>query len=584
MKVLRRIWRSPITTAVLGVLFVLSFLSAIYYHVNVFTAGVVVLSNIPVNTVTIPETGNIVGEVPGNVVTVPTAEMVQGQNVWLPQATKLLEENEGRLTQIYQRVYTTKLATSVIFEGLGSVEEAQRVISALRANTGLGTFFVTREQLATEIRTIEVLIRAGEQMGILVDPGVMGSTELMCNLLESIDILRNTYGYAGAIVLRPVLGIATEALLECGSALGCAVVSHTFQAVPETVWQKGNVETIAELVFTESMPSLQRGGIALFEMGVFSRDEVLGDYVRHVIGTRNPYPVVPVTDVIMDTGVQYIYPLPERMILDTVRNAVYPGHTTYANVMQKIANGYIGLAEQNKDTLMPGFTYLERESMNTKGLVRNEDEQVFLTFQGWGSDTAVEAILAVLEKHNAHATFFLQTELAAANPNLVRGIAADGHDIGTMTHTGQPLAIGLDSDTRFVEINATESDALREDVLLSYDTLMHICGDMTSNSGKPSLTSYLRPPNLAVSRRGLEVVMDLGITYCVLGSYDCEDDEAKRAMDLANEMRKNTQSGSVLILRLSDDCLYTAEALDRYLMRIESDKHYRFVGLSMALR
>ena len=52
---------------------------------------------------------------------------------------------------------------------------------------------------------------------------------------------------------------------------------------------------------------------------------------------------------------------------------------------------------------------------------------------------------------------------------------------------------------------------------------------------------------------------------------------------MLNDMRLNTRSGSVLILRISDDCPYTAEALDAYLTRVE-EKYYRFVELSRVLR
>ncbi|MBQ7486759.1 MAG: polysaccharide deacetylase family protein, partial [Clostridia bacterium] len=500
------------------------------------------------------------------------------------QAIRLLEENDRRLAPVYQRVATSKRATSLIFEGTGSVDEVKRVIGVLRANTGLATFFVTRAQMMSEMDMITTIVQSGEQVGILIDPAQMTDVELTCELLETGNILQTTYGYMGNMVIRPAYGLATEPLLESASALGWPVIAHTFLATPETVWRLGNPETIYEQVFSEAMPSLQRGGIALFQLGVFARDDVLGNYVRHLIEIRNPYPVTLVTDVIRDTMQLYTYPLPERQIMDDVRDTIYSGHTTYATVLDRITGGYIGLDGQNKEALMPGFTYLERDALNTKGIVRNESDRVFLTFQGWGSDVAVEAILTVLANHHAHATFFLQTEYAAANPNLVRGIAADGHDIGTMTHTGVKLAEGLDDDTLYVELDDRETDALREDLVTSYDTLMHICGDMTSDSARPSLTTYMRPPDLAVSRSGLEVVFDLGFTYCILGSYDCEDDEAKRAQDLADDMRKNTKTGSVLILRLSDDCIYTAEALDIYLRRIEADKHYRFDGLSMELR
>ena len=580
-RMLKRIWRSPVTTVILGILFVLSFSSAVFYHVKIHSADVAVIE--PAD-VFVP----IAQEETNSVFTDETVQAVQvsavDQRLWAEQAVRLLQDNVGQMSAIYTRVYTSKPVTAVTFEGVGSMDEAERVISVLRAHAGTGTFFFTQAQIQSEVSFLTRIIQMGQQVGILVDFDQADSGSLMCDLLEIRDFLQTMYAYAGIIPIRPVLGAPSEALCECASALGWPVVLETIQATPEEVWRQGNPEIIAGLVFPANALTLQRGGIANFQLGAFTRDEVLGDYLRYLIESRNASQVTLVTDIIADPAQQYIYPLPDSLISMEVREAIAPGQTTYANVLQRITNGYIGLDGQNKESLMPGFTYLERDALNKTGMVRNENDQVFLTFEGWGSDVAVQNILGVLEKHNAHATFFIKTEDVPANPNLVRAIAAGGHDIGTRTHTDKPVGVGLDSDTRVVEINETEADELRQDIVTSYNTLMHICGDMTSDSGKPSLTAYFRPPGLLISRRGLEVVFDLGFKYCILGSYDCEDDKAKSVSDLANAMRQHTQSGSVLILRMSDDCPYTAEALDSYLTRIEMDKHYRFVGLSMALR
>lgn len=61
-------------------------------------------------------------------------------------------------------------------------------------------------------------------------------------------------------------------------------------------------------------------------------------------------------------------------------------------------------------------------------------KHVWLTFDD-GPDADTPALLDVLDRHGARATFFLVGERAARHPELVRAIAARGHDIGNHSHT-----------------------------------------------------------------------------------------------------------------------------------------------------
>ena len=63
-----------------------------------------------------------------------------------------------------------------------------------------------------------------------------------------------------------------------------------------------------------------------------------------------------------------------------------------------------------------------------------EGQQVWLTIDDGPTDDT-PAILDVLAKTNANATFFLKGALAEKNPDLVRSIVAGGHTIGNHSHT-----------------------------------------------------------------------------------------------------------------------------------------------------
>ena len=211
---------------------------------------------------------------------------------------------------------------------------------------------------------------------------------------------------------------------------------------------------------------------------------------------------------------------------------------------------------------------------------------VFLTFDDWGTDKAITELLDVLRAHKATATFFVRTENVIYNPNLLRAIAAEGHTIACHTHTHFPLSNDVGTGKKFTDLTESQVTALKKDLVTSYDLLQSIVGDMKSGA-YPSLSRLFRPPTLAVSKNGLAAVFDCGFTYSVSGTYSSQDYKAPSAAKLAVELKKNTKSGAVLVMHMSDTSQYTAEALDIYLSemeRVAADKPYQFVGLSEALQ
>src|SRR6516162_971816 len=58
---------------------------------------------------------------------------------------------------------------------------------------------------------------------------------------------------------------------------------------------------------------------------------------------------------------------------------------------------------------------------------------IALTFDAGGPSAPTARILDILAKHQAHSTFFITGEWANQNPDLVRLIHCDGHEIGNHT-------------------------------------------------------------------------------------------------------------------------------------------------------
>ncbi|MBI1894513.1 MAG: polysaccharide deacetylase family protein, partial [Candidatus Rokubacteria bacterium] len=62
--------------------------------------------------------------------------------------------------------------------------------------------------------------------------------------------------------------------------------------------------------------------------------------------------------------------------------------------------------------------------------VPTADPLVALSFDDGPHPTYTPQVLAILARHDAHATFFLIGERAAANPHLVARIRAGHHEVG----------------------------------------------------------------------------------------------------------------------------------------------------------
>ena len=72
----------------------------------------------------------------------------------------------------------------------------------------------------------------------------------------------------------------------------------------------------------------------------------------------------------------------------------------------------------------------------------NDGNKIALTFDDGPHPQYTPLILDILKEYNVHATFFLIGENAERNPELVRRILREGHEIGNHTylHKNLPLS------------------------------------------------------------------------------------------------------------------------------------------------
>lgn len=484
------------------------------------------------------------------------------------------------------RVYTTEQAVAFTFSGLGDSEELTGVLNALQSVQGRATFFVTREELATCAADIQRILDAGHTLGISVAPGETDAAVLLAELNEVSEAIRSTFGYAGTLPVRQSYGAPSDALCQAAGNGGYTLLSQKLNAVNASVARFTGAQQVIDSVMPKDGSYLQRGEIVHFQMNLFQYSEsLLGELVQAVATQRNLYAIRPAMDILNNDAYTYTYPVPAEDYLPETANKIYPGHLAGKDAFEEILKRYIGISWVDNRFYLPGFYSHEIQQMDISGLVKNDENMVFLTFDDWGTDATVTRLLEVLKKHNAKATFFIRTNYVYNNPNLLRAIAQEGHTIGSHTRSHLTLSKALNEEgTRFAELSEEELEVFKQDIAQSYQDLLDVVGDVSVN-GKAALSQLFRPPTLAIGRNSLEAVLDYGFTYCISGSYTTQDYEAESAQSLADRLLRRTKSGAVFVMHMSDDSVYTPEAVDLYLTELEKQNEpYRFVGLSEVLK
>ena len=232
-------------------------------------------------------------------------------------------------------------------------------------------------------------------------------------------------------------------------------------------------------------------------------------------------------------------------------------------------NHYLGSNFIVNAKKMPGFTRNEIRQLDKTGKL-TDDKVLFLTFDDWGSDESVNKLLYVLDKYHVKATFFVLTEHVDSNPNLLRSIAAGGHEIASHSNSHVPLSDANKDFTRYSSLTEEEQKEMREDLVISYEKLNRYVGDVYAD-GEKALSRDFRPPTLEISREGLYQVFDVGFLYSISGDVTTNDYKAESLDALIHRMTYGSPSseddyqvgnGSVIVMHMTENARYTAQMLD----------------------
>ena len=525
------------------------------------------------------------------------------------KVNEMRRNNQQKQVEAQNMVYTTERAFSFSFYDLGHENAVLDTLDAMKARNGNATFFVTLNELMSKPSLIEAILADGHEVDIAYKatkkyPQTFDAVTQYLNAWETYAKWR--YGIDSEIVFMPN-GKAENETKEALHTAGCSLIESTFRIVK--IEDKEIVlDNIPEVIGKLERIRLTRGAFVSFNMGYYENDRYTqrGSTIFGVMldGFMNAH-VDTLAYRSHDTGeiedasrfeihtVSRMLDSPEKY---TLSNQKQTDITLDKNVLTNMATDeererfieerYYGNMIVNSKDRLPGFTAEEIKRLDKNGTFTTEPV-IFLTFDYWGTEQSINELLYILDKHQVKATFFIYTGYVDGNPNLLRTIAAHGHQIASHSDGHLVLADSRGGDENINDsLTEEEAEKLRKDLVVSYNKLYRYTGDVVVD-GKKALTKMFRPPTLAVSKIGLSQVFDVGFEYSISGGYATSDYKIGRYEAMIEDLTKTSigyqkyetvHNGTIIVMHMQENAKYTAQALDA-MIPIWKEQGYTFARI-----
>lgn len=509
---------------------------------------------------------------------------------------QLRRQNNHKLVDSPRMIYTTDQSVCFAFAGLTKPNVVYAALAELKKMNAKGTFFVMINELKSNPKLIQAIINSGNEVAIGLRSLDNSNFYTTCKEIEEIQTRLAKMGVKTNLVMQP-WGQITNETREAVSAMNCKMVSPTYNMVSSRHQNYTSAEDVMKEQFGKAVYSVGRGWIIYFRLDFYNDDNLVIDVMdlvkRHKIDNIAYNSFYDDAKVNKDNDSSYKIKSVGEILSN--KNKLYNFNPnkdfTQKNLDAKKINldfnnyiyqRYIG-NKAVEDSNVFGFNVNEKNYMDIDGRIHTDKPIIFFTFDDWGTDAAINRLLYVLRKHNVKATFFILTSNVINNPNLLRAIAEDGHDIASHSEFHKPM-----DDTNF----DTAYNGYLKDYRIAYNKLKYITGNVYLSDGTSAFKPYFRPPTLTISRAGFKALYDNGYEYIVSGSYSTHDYGQPNLDSMVNAIKEGIYDkngkvikGAILVMHMSDQSIFTPIALDLLLTVNEQradDDPAKFIALPLS--
>lgn len=524
----------------------------------------------------------------------------QSPNYTLSHYEKLRSDNGGEHAEIVYHLYTTQPAISYIFRGISNKPTVDSVLETLDAINAKATFFVTGKEILSYPETVAAIVSKGHGLGNggygmnISNPSTLSYNEIAYEIEMGERILKAFLGEkydSSNKYYMPLYADTKGFVLEAASAQGYSKVILYNRNPMLSSYKDLNSKSIIDKYY-QNIVALHRGDIVHFRLDYLTQPKAIENLIFETAEKFikvSDYVIVPVDQLMTSTLVYE----PKPRDLCTVNNLIKPTYDYDTSILNNLVfNNYIGNPAINTTETLIGFNSEKIENIDITGRIDTQGEKIiFLTFDDWGSDIIITRLLAVLDKYDVKASFFIRVgnknlayENDMLNPNLLRAIALEGHDIANHTFTHMKTNIETDEEKKL----------LQKDIVTAHREMERYVGDTGA------LKPFFRPPTLAISKLGLHTIFDTGYSYVVNGDFSSQDYRASSLEFLVDRLKnginitdwestvtpdtparhiRRIEPGSIIVMHMSDESQYTPDALD-IVIPYYMNQGYRFEKLS----
>lgn len=485
-----------------------------------------------------------------------------------------------------KNILTVEPALAFTFGEISDASSLEIVLNKLQTLDIKATFFVTEVEMLRQPENVKRIIRAGHEIGLAIRPKDDASVEQVQEIIiRTKKMLKDKFALETNLIKQP-WGKISENTKIAIARLNCRIIGQSLNLMQIKHQNYKRADDIIAEVFKPSMLALAKGDILYFRINFYNEKNIIPDLVEKIkilkvdniaynYSFDNPkinkfnnssYKLKTVGSILANKQAQYSFPVEITKVPENLRSDSNNLVIEKEDFLAEVSKRYIGNRDITPDDRMLGFSKMDARRFDTTGYVNTQENVIFLTFDDWGTDASINKLLYVLRKHKVKATFFVLTNNVLFNPNLLRSIAIEGHDIAS--HSDKHKAMVVRDPLTKKQVRTSTKEEYLKDYTDAYIKLRSLTGDIVID-GKPVLTRFFRPPTLAISRIGFEALFETSYTNVICGSGNMYDYKAENAGQLVNRFKEviytpegNIQKGAVLIFHMSDVCAYTAAALD----------------------